>query len=90
MGLAQTLFGFRGRIPRRTWWIWTLVLSVVMIGAFAAVLIHVGKDNFENIVAFDLSSRSLQVFLALSAVVRSVSHSAPSACMIATSEASGW
>ena len=69
MGLAQTLFGFRGRIPRRTWWIWTLVLSVVMIGAFAAVLIHVGKDNFENIVAFDLSSRSLQVFLALSAVV---------------------
>ena len=91
MGLAQTLFGFRERIPRRTWWIWTLVLSVVTIGAFAAVLIHVGKDNFENIVAFDLSSRSLQVFLALSAVVAgSVSHSAPSACMIATSEASGW
>lgn len=69
MGLAQTLFGFRGRIPRSTWWTWTLVLSVVMIGAFAAVLIHVGKDNFENIVAFDLSSRSLRVFLAVSAFV---------------------
>ena len=50
MGLAQTLLGFRGRIPRRTWWMWALVLSVMMIGAFAAVLIHVGKDNFENIV----------------------------------------
>jgi uncharacterized membrane protein YhaH (DUF805 family) len=69
MGLAQTLFGFRGRIPRRTWWIWTLVLSAVMMGALAAVFIHVGKDNFENIVAFDLSSRSLQAFLALSAFV---------------------
>jgi uncharacterized membrane protein YhaH (DUF805 family) len=69
MGLAQKLFGFRGRIPRRTWWIWTLVLSVVMMGALAAVFIHVGKDNFENVVAFDLSSRSLQVFLALSAFI---------------------
>ncbi|MCJ7599130.1 MAG: DUF805 domain-containing protein [Methyloceanibacter sp.] len=63
------MFGFRGRIPRRTWWIWTLVLSVVMMGAFASVLIHVGKDNFENIVAFDLSSRSLRVFLAISALI---------------------
>jgi len=39
------------------------------MGAFASVLIHVGKDNFENIVAFDLSSRSLRVFLAISALI---------------------
>ncbi len=86
MGLAQTLFGFRGRIPRRTWWIWTLVLSVVMMGAFAAVLIHVGKDNFENIVAFDLVEPQLAACFSRfrPSSAGSASHSAPSACTIAT------
>jgi uncharacterized membrane protein YhaH (DUF805 family) len=69
MGLAQTLFGFRGRIMRRTWWLWTLLLIAVMVGAVAAVLIHVGKDNMENIMAFDLHSRSLVALLVVVGVV---------------------
>jgi uncharacterized membrane protein YhaH (DUF805 family) len=69
MDLVQTLFGFRGRITRRTWWLWSVLLFVLMTVAFTALLFHVGKDNIPNLVALDLSSRSLVAFLILCAIV---------------------
>lgn len=68
MGLAQTLFGFRGRIPQRTWWIWIIPLVLAMLAAVAIVIVHVGKENIPNVVAYDLSSRSVVALLVVYAV----------------------
>jgi uncharacterized membrane protein YhaH (DUF805 family) len=68
MGLAQTLFGFRGRISRRTWWLWMIPLVLGMLAAVAIVFIHVGKDNMANVVAYDLSSRSVIALLVVYAI----------------------
>src|SRR5262245_22747 len=68
MGLAQTLFGFRGRIGRRTWWLWTVPLVLAMVAAVAIVFIHVGKENIPNIAAYDLRSRSVIALIVVSAI----------------------
>ena len=68
MGLAQTLFGFRGRISRRTWWLWMIPLILGTLAAVAIVFMHVGKDNIPNVVAYDLSSRSVIALLVVYAI----------------------
>ena len=68
MDLAQTLFGFRGRISRRTWWLWMVPLVLGMLAAVAIVFMHVGKDNIPNVVAYDLSSRSVIALLVVYAI----------------------
>jgi uncharacterized membrane protein YhaH (DUF805 family) len=68
MGLSQTLFGFRGRISRRTWWLWIIPLMVGMLAALGIVLAHVGKDNMPNILAYDLRSRSVIALLVVYAI----------------------
>ena len=68
MGLAQTLFGFRGRISRRTWWLWMIPLILGMLAAVAIVFIHVGKDNMANVASYDLHSRSVIALLVVYAI----------------------
>ena len=68
MGLVQTLFGFRGRISRRPWWLWMIPLILGMLAAVAIVFMHVGKDNMANVVAYDLHSRSVVALLVVYAI----------------------
>lgn len=42
--IPQILFSFRGRVPRKVWWLWG-VLAVLGFGVFALMLLNIAGVN---------------------------------------------
>lgn len=46
MSVTQILFGFNGRIRRRTWWLWSLVMSAIVIAMEFAAFNFIAHKSF--------------------------------------------
>lgn len=42
MGVKDVLFSFKGRIPRRTYWLWAILSSFLIMGLMGAIILGIG------------------------------------------------